>query len=447
MAIWLRSPYHLSNEAGARVGADRDVISASEFGTLLSIEQAYAQLEKDRQQTIEQAKAEAAELVHVANETAQRILEDARRKYETAAQDGYRDGEQRALSQWMERLAELSDSERRMQVRMRERLAQIVTIGVERIVQVQHGNALFERALEVVDRIVEGAAYVRIIVSEADHDKACMAFERLAARWREMGRPFPLTVVADRKLPVGSCICESDFGSIDASLATQLRAMRTAITRALKRSLDDIEHNDYSSRGIGDNETFAPETSGDRSRGEMGRQASGLEDDENTDWFRQANETEVEGFQAGDVQADDTEAGDAELDEAELYETEFDEVGAEDIGLDDSEADDSDSDGSEGEDSEFGDVDSNNEVSDNVAAGDVRGNGWDTDDGMDRDDGDGTDADEEAMTFDDEGGLSLNEAYVSSTGLDGRDESYVEETPDRGDEYPPTLGEKAKRPS
>ncbi|WP_323074052.1 type III secretion system stator protein SctL [Mycetohabitans endofungorum] len=447
MAIWLRSPYYLSDGAGARVGAPRDVISAKEFGALLSIEEAYAQLEKDRQQTIEQAKAEAAELIHAANESAQRILEEARIKYETAAQTGYQDGEQRALSQWMERLAELSDSERRMQVRMRERLAQIVTVGVERIVQVQHGNALFERALEVVDRIVEGAAYVRILVSEADHDKACIAFERLAARWREMGRPFPLTVVADRKLPVGSCICESDFGSIDASLATQLRAMRTAITRALKRSLDDIEHNDHPPHGLVGKETFASETSGDCGHGEMGRQGFGLEDDEDTGWYGQTDEMGVEDFQPGDVQVDDTEAGDAEFDEAERYDAEFDDAGTDDIGLDGSEVDDSGIDDSGVDDLEIDDVDSNDEASGSVVAGGVKGDGGDTDDRVIQDRGDGTDAGEEEIAFDGEGRVPLNGAYAGDPGLDNRDELYEEKTSDGGDGHPPTLGEEVKRSS
>lgn len=242
MAIWLKSPYQIPHTDGVHVGVSRDVIPAVEFGALLTIEQAYEQLEADRQETLERARNESNKIVEAARQSAQQILDDATREYETAAERGYRDGEQRALSDWMERLAELADSERRMQVRMRERLAQIVTIGVEQIVQVQHTDALFERALNVVDRIVEGAAYVRILVSESDHDQACVAFERLAARWREMGRPFPLTVIADKKLSPGSCICESDFGSVDASLATQLRAMRTAITRALKHSLIECDN-------------------------------------------------------------------------------------------------------------------------------------------------------------------------------------------------------------
>jgi type III secretion protein L len=123
---------------------------------------------------------------------------------------------------------------------MRERIASIVTVAVEQIVQVQQADQLFERALSAVDRIVEGATWLRVAVSPVDYDKACVAFERLSARWRDLGRPFPLSVVADKRLAPGSCLCESDFGAIDASLATQMRAMRLAVSRALKQSASEL---------------------------------------------------------------------------------------------------------------------------------------------------------------------------------------------------------------
>jgi len=50
-----------------------------------------------------------------------------------------------------------------------------------------------------------------------------------------------LSVVADKRLPPGSCLCESDFGAVDASLATQLRAMRSAVSRALKQSVNEMQ--------------------------------------------------------------------------------------------------------------------------------------------------------------------------------------------------------------
>ena len=248
MAIWLRSDRllpaaaRIDGDAHGRghVGAHADVVPRATFGALIEIDAAYAQLAADRDATLAAARDEAAAIVAAAHAEAQTIIAAARDEYEQAATRGYRDGEQRALADWVERLADAGAGQRRAQLKMRERIASIVTVAVEQIVQVQQADQLFERALSAVDRIVEGATWLRVAVSPVDYDKACVAFERLSARWRDLGRPFPLSVVADKRLAPGSCLCESDFGAIDASLATQMRAMRLAVSRALKQSASEL---------------------------------------------------------------------------------------------------------------------------------------------------------------------------------------------------------------
>jgi len=208
MAIWLRSdrllPAAVSIDGDAHgrghVGAHADVVPRAAFGALIEIDAAYAQLAADREATLAAARDEAAAIVAAAHAEAQTILAAARDEYEHAAARGYRDGEQRALADWVERLADAGAGQRRAQLKMRERIASIVTVAVEQIVQVQQADQLFERALSAVDRIVEGATWLRVAVSPVDYDKACVAFERLSARWRDLGRPFPLSVVADKRL-------------------------------------------------------------------------------------------------------------------------------------------------------------------------------------------------------------------------------------------------------
>ncbi|WP_433696290.1 type III secretion system stator protein SctL [Paraburkholderia phenoliruptrix] len=249
MAIWLRSDrllhaaggIHGDVRGGGHVGAHADVVPRAAFGALLEIDAAYAQLAADRDSTLAAARNEAAAIVAAARAEAGTIREAARSEYEQAATRGYRDGEERALADWVERLAQAGAGQRKAQLKMRERIASIVTVAVEQIVQVQEADQLFERALSAVDRIVEGATWLRVAVSPVDYDKACVAFERLGARWRDVGRPFPLSVIADKRLAAGSCLCESDFGAIDASLATQMRAMRLAVSRALKQSAGELD--------------------------------------------------------------------------------------------------------------------------------------------------------------------------------------------------------------
>lgn len=277
MVIWLRSDRIAPEPDAARVGAHGDVVPRDAFGALMEIDEAYEQLATDREAVLTDARLEAEEILNAAREEAQGIVAEAQREYESAAARGYRDGERRALSEWMERLAGSYADERRLQSKMRERLAQIVTVAVEQIVSVQESSSLFEKALSAVDRIVEGATYLRVSVSPADYDVANTAFERLAARWRELGRPFPLSVVADKRLPPGSCLCESDFGAVDASLATQLRAMRSAVSRALKQSVNDVQ----SARA----DDTAPQTDEESEVNSLGQRYTDTGEDESDDEF------------------------------------------------------------------------------------------------------------------------------------------------------------------
>ncbi|MEM5405601.1 type III secretion system stator protein SctL [Paraburkholderia unamae] len=246
MAIWLRNTRQLQNGAAddpgsTRVGAPAEIMGAAEFGALVALDEGFRVLHSEREAVLAAAREEAARLVDAGRAEAAGLIEQARRERETAAAEGYREGEQRALADWFERTVQEGDAHARLLERMRERLAAVVSVAVEKVVSVEQRGLLFERALSEIDRIAGGATYLNIAVHPNDHDHACIAFDRLAARWREIGQAFPLSIVADRRLAPGSCIAESDFGTVDASLETQLRAMRSAVSRALKHAALDAE--------------------------------------------------------------------------------------------------------------------------------------------------------------------------------------------------------------
>jgi type III secretion protein L len=239
MVIWLNSRRLTAGAdgPGVRLGVHGDVVRRETFGHLLSIADANTQLDADRALALAQARAEAAAIVTAAEAQASLLLDAANETYEAAAKRGYREGSNRALTEWMERLANATDAQNRLQVRMRERLANVIASAVESIVHSMDREALFARALSTVDRIIDNSTYLRVAVNPQDYGAARAAFDQLAAKWRDAGRPIPMSIVADRQLELGACVCETDFGSVDASLKTQLRAMRGAVARALKRSI------------------------------------------------------------------------------------------------------------------------------------------------------------------------------------------------------------------
>ncbi|NTY37481.1 type III secretion system stator protein SctL [Burkholderia diffusa] len=244
MGIWLRRPQvteigQLKPSSCARLGFCGDVVPREHFGVLMSIESAYAALDEDRDALLAAARREAESVVEGAAVRAEEMIAAARSEYDAAAERGYREGYDQAFGKWLDRLADVAEVQNQLQLRMRERLADIVASAVEQIVRAESREALFERALASVERIVDGATYLRVAVHENDFEQATAIFATFEKRWREFGRPIPMSVVADKRLAPGSCICESDFGTIDASLDTQLRAVRGAVARALKRSMEE----------------------------------------------------------------------------------------------------------------------------------------------------------------------------------------------------------------
>ncbi|WP_436407983.1 type III secretion system stator protein SctL [Burkholderia oklahomensis] len=277
MAIWLRRPRmaeirRRAPSGGARLGFADDVVPQEWFGELVSIDAAYMALDKDRDAVLAAAHREADRVVAEAAARAEEMIASARSEREAAVERGYRDGYDRAFANWMDHLADVSDAQTRLQLRMRERLADIIASAVEQIVRAESREALFERALASVERIVDGTTYLRVAVHMDDLDRAKATFGTLAERWRELGRPIPLTVVADKRLTPGSCVCESDFGAIDASLDTQLRAMRGAVARALRRSIEKARMSDAEATRAGEPTDVMPDQDAAREDAARGRQ-------------------------------------------------------------------------------------------------------------------------------------------------------------------------------
>ncbi|WP_323123323.1 type III secretion system stator protein SctL [Burkholderia alba] len=256
MVIWLNSSRLVAggddqdDGLDVQFGVHGDVVRRETFGHLLSIADAYAQLDADRARVLEQARVEAAAIVAASEEQSEALLDAAGETYETAARRGYREGSNRALTEWMERLVDATDAQNRLQIRMRERLADIVASAVESIVHTMDREALFVRALSTVDWIIDNSTYLRVAVNPQDYEVACVAFDKLAEKWRDLGRLISVSIVADRQLEPGACVCETDLGSVDASLQTQLRAMRSAVARALKHSIYQDQANTGNARAM-----------------------------------------------------------------------------------------------------------------------------------------------------------------------------------------------------
>ncbi|CAI8693394.1 type III secretion system stator protein SctL [Burkholderia pyrrocinia] len=237
MIIWLRQP---GTEQAARacntgVGVHADVVQREALASLVQLDAGYLALQRQHAEVLAQAARDADSMLAAARADADALRAEARGEYDTAQQRGYDAGSRDALSQWYARTAQLLERRYELQMSLKQRIAGLVVSAVEKIVANEQPAALFARAGDVVERIIEGSRTLQVRVHPDEHDAAVETFSHAVAQWRARGQPVQLTVHADRTLDPGACVCDTDIGSVDASLKVQIDAVRMAADAALRR--------------------------------------------------------------------------------------------------------------------------------------------------------------------------------------------------------------------
>ncbi|WP_169787985.1 type III secretion system stator protein SctL [Caldimonas brevitalea] len=202
---------------------------AAEFATLTTLLSAAQTVEAEHRRIVDQAQAEAQELLAQARAEAEALLEDARRQQQQAHQEGLERGWEDAAAQWAEQAVRAAASNRRSLERQTERLSQIVSLAVERVIEIEDRSALYRRAFRTVSKLLKDVPMLTLRVPADDQGSARSGIDAVL---RELSAELPVEVVSDAALAPGSCLFESDQGVIDAGLDTQLAAIKRAVSRA-----------------------------------------------------------------------------------------------------------------------------------------------------------------------------------------------------------------------
>ncbi|SEK24863.1 type III secretion protein L [Roseateles sp. YR242] len=240
MLIWWRAD---ATDGGAgRAGADGPgeagapdgVLRAEQVAALREVAEIRREASAQAEFLILQAQAQADQLLADAQAQAEALMQDAQAHIDAACQAGRADGERQAALAWHERQAgQLLDQAEAVRG-LHEKLADVVTSAVERIVQNGDRAALYQRALRSVQTLSRSATALTLKVSHQDFEAAR---DGIAAVPELQGAGLNVEVVVDPALPIGSCLFESNFGVVDASLDTQLNALRQAMARAVRRAI------------------------------------------------------------------------------------------------------------------------------------------------------------------------------------------------------------------
>ncbi|KWD82854.1 type III secretion system stator protein SctL [Burkholderia ubonensis] len=232
MAFWLKNR-RIPLADDLCIDAPHGVLRRDAFETVEALDAALDALAAERDAVLRAARDDAERIAADARTRADALVSAAQREHDSAYARGYDAGRAQAIADWHAQAADSFEQERRVRDRMRERLAELVAAAVQQMVRAEDARGLFARAAETVERVVAGASYLTVRVCDADYDAAREQFGLLADAWRRQGRNVPVDVVVEPRVARGTCVCESDFGTVDASLDTQLNAIRAALARAL----------------------------------------------------------------------------------------------------------------------------------------------------------------------------------------------------------------------
>ncbi len=177
------------------------------------------------------AVSDAQAIVAHAQEEAARIREDAAAEYEAQKARGYREGLEQGKAEMSERVITTMGQSSLYFSRVEEALIDVVMKAMRRVIGEFDERDRVERIVRKALELLRNQSQVRLKVSPTQG-------EWLQSRVESLLAAFPriqfLEVQTDSRLPADGCILETEFGVIDATVETQLRAIEKALIQAIK---------------------------------------------------------------------------------------------------------------------------------------------------------------------------------------------------------------------
>lgn len=172
---------------------------------------------------IEEAKKEAEKI----RKEAEELLSQVESELMNAREKGYAEGREEGLSSMTEQLMAFEKAKEEFSKNAEENIIRLVMMIAEKVIGKiihEHGDAI----KAVVKQAIESALGDRILVRLSPEDfKIVMAAE---SEFRDaLDRTKRLSFKEDEGIERGGCVVETEVGTIDARLETQLSAIRKAL--------------------------------------------------------------------------------------------------------------------------------------------------------------------------------------------------------------------------
>jgi len=231
MAFWLRT-------GALDIGVSDGVVRSDDFATLMQA----CEITNEAAQRLAKAGDEAATIVAQALQRAQQCLAEAQDESGRIRAQAYEQGMREAVERWAREMAEKAFDAHRSMQRASDRLAELVSLATQRVIEVEDKDGLYRRALRSVRQMADDSKTLVLHIGVDDADYARTVVSQLA---QEIGIPVPLEVKVDSRLVSGGCVLESDYGVIDASMGLQIQAVKQAIGKAARAALGRMQDSEF----------------------------------------------------------------------------------------------------------------------------------------------------------------------------------------------------------
>jgi type III secretion protein L len=173
------------------------------------------------------AREEAARILEEAEEFAAEIRREAREDAENLCAEAYRDGVEKAVAEFEQNLLDVREIRERVWRETEQDLLRLAVRLTEKIL----GREIKSDKTAVADVVATALQNARqqekltVRVNPADLPTVEKEVENLA----RTGRVQFMDFIADPRVSEGGCLIESEVGTIDARLETQLRVLERAL--------------------------------------------------------------------------------------------------------------------------------------------------------------------------------------------------------------------------
>lgn len=176
-----------------------------------------------------EAEAEARDILQAARDLADELTSGAEMEAETIRREAYRGGREQAESEFLENLFDIKEKRAQVLRAVEEDILRLSVKLAEKIIGREIAKDDGAARVEIVVNALRAARQQEMLTVRVNANDLPSLERMRDEKTNAFGRAQFIDFVADQLVQTGGCIVESQSGTIDARVETQLRILENAL--------------------------------------------------------------------------------------------------------------------------------------------------------------------------------------------------------------------------